>query len=196
MAVSDWSTTAASNGTTLGINIAEGCDAANVNNALREMMAQLRSAIGPIPAGTVMLFAQTTAPTGWTKLTSHNDKVLRVVSVSAGSGGSADFSSVFGGSLSVTGTVGGHSLSVAELPAHKHGNGVNDTAPFAFTYGGVASGPGSASENITTNSNAGSYEGYTATVGSGDAHSHSFSAGSATIPALKYVDCILASRVA
>lgn len=39
----DWSTTANSNGTTLGINVAEGCDAANINNAIREMMAELKA---------------------------------------------------------------------------------------------------------------------------------------------------------
>jgi microcystin-dependent protein len=43
MPVSNWSTTAASNGSTLGIDIAENCDAANINNALREMMAQLKT---------------------------------------------------------------------------------------------------------------------------------------------------------
>lgn len=43
MAVSDWSTTAASNTTLGGISIAENCPAANVNNALREMMSQIKS---------------------------------------------------------------------------------------------------------------------------------------------------------
>jgi hypothetical protein len=47
MAFSDWETVAADNNTTLGVNIAEGCPAANINNALRETMAQMRSAIHP-----------------------------------------------------------------------------------------------------------------------------------------------------
>lgn len=42
MPVSAWSTTAADNGSTLGIDIAENCAAANVNNALRIMMADLK----------------------------------------------------------------------------------------------------------------------------------------------------------
>lgn len=46
------------------------------------------------PSGTVMLFVQTAAPTGWTKSTDHNDKALRVVSGTASSGGSTAFSSV------------------------------------------------------------------------------------------------------
>lgn len=42
MPVSSWSTTAADNGSTLGIDIAENCAAANMNNAAREMMAQIK----------------------------------------------------------------------------------------------------------------------------------------------------------
>ena len=42
-----------------------------------------------------MLFQQTAAPTGWTKQTTHNDKGLRVVTGTVGSGGSQQFSSVF-----------------------------------------------------------------------------------------------------
>lgn len=40
-AVGDWDTTASNNSDIGGINIAEGCAAANVNNAIREMMAQI-----------------------------------------------------------------------------------------------------------------------------------------------------------
>ena len=43
-----------------------------------------------------MLFYQSSAPTGWTKSTSHNNKALRVVSGSGGgSGGSQSFTSAF-----------------------------------------------------------------------------------------------------
>ncbi|MFC1794371.1 hypothetical protein ACFL3Q_12380 [Planctomycetota bacterium] len=64
------------------------------------------------PTGTVMIFFQAAAPSGWTKSASHNDKYLRVVS---GSGGGS------GGS---SGCAGGHSHTVN---AHTHqwlnGNG-------------------------------------------------------------------------
>ena len=43
-------------------------------------------------SGTKMLFQQSTAPTGWTKQTTHNDKTLRVVTGTASSGGSNAFS--------------------------------------------------------------------------------------------------------
>lgn len=39
----DWSTTAGSNGTVDGINIAEGCPAGNLNNAARSIMALVRN---------------------------------------------------------------------------------------------------------------------------------------------------------
>lgn len=40
--VSDWSTTASANTDIGGINIDEGCAAANINNAIRESMSQIR----------------------------------------------------------------------------------------------------------------------------------------------------------
>lgn len=46
MAVSDWSTTAASNTTVGAISIAEGMDPGDVNDAIREMMSQLATWYG------------------------------------------------------------------------------------------------------------------------------------------------------
>lgn len=45
MAFSGWSTSNAGNNSTLGINIGENCPPSNVNNGMREIMAQLRTAI-------------------------------------------------------------------------------------------------------------------------------------------------------
>ena len=42
-AVSDWDTVAANNTDIGGISIAEGCAMANLNNAMREMMAQIKT---------------------------------------------------------------------------------------------------------------------------------------------------------
>jgi hypothetical protein len=55
-------------------------------------------------AGTALLFQQTAAPTGWTKVTSYNDYALRIVSGTASTGGSVAFSSAF--VEAVNGTVG------------------------------------------------------------------------------------------
>ena len=46
--------------------------------------------------GTTLLFYQAAAPTGWTKVTTHDNKALRVVSgTGGGSGGTTDFTTVF-----------------------------------------------------------------------------------------------------
>jgi hypothetical protein len=45
MAVQDWSTTAGSNTTVDGIDIAENCAAANINNAIRAVMANVRAGV-------------------------------------------------------------------------------------------------------------------------------------------------------
>lgn len=49
-------------------------------------------AAGAFAATTIMLFQQTAAPLGWTKLTTHNDKALRIVSGAVSSGGTAALS--------------------------------------------------------------------------------------------------------
>lgn len=56
--------------------------------------ANLRAKLG-FAAGTKALFVQSSAPTGWTKDTTHNNKALRIVSGSASSGGSTAFTDVF-----------------------------------------------------------------------------------------------------
>ena len=65
-----------------------------------------------LPTGTRMVFYQPSAPTGWTKVVSVNDRVLRVVS---GAGGST------GGNWQISGvTIGGTTLTVNQMPAHTH----------------------------------------------------------------------------
>ena len=56
-----------------------------------------------VPSGATMLFYQSSAPTGWTQVTSQNNKALRVVSGSGGgTGGSNSFTSAFAGSRSIS----------------------------------------------------------------------------------------------
>ena len=93
--------------------------------------------IDAFASGTRLLFQQTTAPTGWTKDTTQNDKAIRVVSGAVGTGGTTAFSSVFTsrtpagtigsttstgsvGATTDTGTVGDTALSIAQIPAHDH----------------------------------------------------------------------------
>jgi hypothetical protein len=90
------------------------------------------------PAGTTLLFYQAAAPTGWTKVTTQNNKALRVVSGATGgtaSVGGSPFTSVFasrtpsgtvtGGSvsISISGNTGSTALTAAQLPLHQHGLG-------------------------------------------------------------------------
>jgi hypothetical protein len=94
--------------------------------------------ISVFPSGTSMLFAQTAAPTGWTKSTSHDNKALRVVSGTASSGGSTAFTSVFtsrtpagtvSGTVSGTnsgGAVGSTTLTAAQSGLRDHSHGITD----------------------------------------------------------------------
>lgn len=68
------------------------------------------------PPGTVMLFFNTAAPTGWTKdTTNYNDHAIRIVTGTPSSGGSSNFSTVFGKTATDNFT-----LTTAEIPAHPH----------------------------------------------------------------------------
>lgn len=138
-------------------------------------------------SGTLMLFQQTAAPTGWTKQTTHNDKALRVVSGTASSGGTTAFSTVFANqtpTITTSGlSAGATTLSIAQMPSHNH----SETA---------ISGPGGGYI-----SDGGSYwypsGSTTGSTGGGGSHSHSIS-GSATSSAItlnvQYVDLIIASK--
>jgi phage-related tail fiber protein len=70
MAVSDWSATAGSNSTIDGVNIAEGCSPAGINNAIRSIMAAVKSwSTGSVTATgltmtTARLLGRSTAGTG------------------------------------------------------------------------------------------------------------------------------------
>lgn len=78
MAFSDWSTVDAENDTSSGINIAENCPAANVNNWGRRIMAQLRAAFNPVLdtffASTTLAQARTAlgVPEGSTSMTAFS----------------------------------------------------------------------------------------------------------------------------
>ncbi|MDO8654180.1 MAG: hypothetical protein Q7R66_18570 [Undibacterium sp.] len=121
------------------------------------------------PVGTQMLFAQSVAPVGWTKVVTHNDKLLRVVSGAAASGGTVAFSAAF-----VNGSVGATSLTIAQLPAHTHQSaGTNGV-------GQGAAGTNSVMQQTGTQA--------TSSVGNGDTHTHTINLDVA------YVDIIIASR--
>jgi hypothetical protein len=147
----------------------------------------LNSKYGLLPQGSVKLFYQAAAPTGWTQNTSHNDKALRCVSgTGGGSGGSISFTSAFpntnkpfSGTLTVsTATFGGTALSTPQIAVHAHPNGFGAAGRHGWRPGG---------------------EGSTATGnnGSGSTHTHPWSGSgpfSGTVDLrVQYVDVIACS---
>lgn len=143
------------------------------------------TALGIIPSGTKMLFHQAAAPTGWVKQTSVNDATLRVVSgdTGGGTGGSIAFSTLFasGKSVSLSGSVGATTLTVAQMPSHSHSTNIP-----------ICAGSGSKTY-------AGAYHefsGYWSTNATGGSSSHTHSlGGSASINlSVKYTDVIICSK--
>ena len=169
------------------------------------IQTQLNSKGPGFPAGTLMLFQQTSAPTGWTKQTTHNDKALRVVSGTASSGGSTAFTSVFtsrtpSGSISSvtsTGTVGSTTLAESQIPSHKHNQSHFSTG--TATAAAATSGAGIASARNATPINNGILTQATGGGGSHNhsltmnAHSHTFT-GTALDFSVQYVDLIIAQK--
>lgn len=129
------------------------------------------------PAGTIMTFQQTAAPTGWTKITTHNDKAFRVVSGTVGSGGTIAFSTAFASTKYVDGTA----ITTNQMPSHVHlmaSRSHNGDACYVPATPTTANpGVGSPCADMTTKS-----------AGSGATHNHSFNMN------VQYVDLILASK--
>jgi len=90
-------------------------------------------------SGTTIVFYQASAPTGWTKSTSHDNKALRVVSgTGGGSGGSSSFTSVFA-SRGVPLPEHNHSASSDAHNGHQHSGSTdnrNIDHSHSFTTGG------------------------------------------------------------
>jgi hypothetical protein len=140
-----------------------------------------------LPSGTVMLFVQTSAPTGWTKSTTHDNKALRVVSGSASSGGSVAFTTAFA-SQAVAGTVGSTTLDVTQIPSHTHVMATRVKTNAAFNAGAQTYEMGqNTSDYSTTSTNT------SQSTGGGGSHTHTFT-GTAINLAVSYVDVIIATK--
>ena len=151
------------------------------------------------PAGTVWSFAQASAPTGWTQVTTYNNVGVRIVSgAGGGSGGSIAFSTLFSltssytGSINITsGSVGNTTLSTAQLAAHSHTLTIDTVSNMNCPGGGYL--------NSCTFSIDGSGSPPYASTGGDGLHTHSLvgtaAAGNFTSDFnLQYVDIILASK--
>ena len=162
-----------------------GMAASKLTGALPAISGANLTGVDPFPSGTVMIFYQSAAPTGWTKSTAQNDKALRVVSGAGGGvGGTHGLSSppslahvhtsaahthtsaahthtsaahTHGHTLSAA----AHTLTTAQMPSHNHGltAGSSNAAPSAWPNNGG---------NILRT-------GQTNNRGSSSSHSHSMS---------------------
>ena len=127
-----------------------------------------------LPAGTVTTFQQPAAPTGWTKLTTHDDTALRVVSGAASSGGSVAFSAAFA-SQAVSGSVGSTTLAASQIPSHTHGwSGSGSSTTAAGTA--VIQDPGHA-HNLVAATNSGGGGGVSIQAGSTPAGGRVYASG-------------------
>lgn len=132
-----------------------------------------------LPAGTRMLFVQTAAPTGWTKSTTDDNKALRIVSGTAGTGGSVAFTTAFS-SQAINGTVGDTTLDITQIPSHTH----------SYTAaGGVTVVNGGTSFSALINASGLT----TGAAGGGLPHTHSLTATAINL-AVQYVDAIIAVK--
>jgi hypothetical protein len=139
------------------------------NNAWLTVATFLGSglSLGGFPPGTLMLFVQTAAPTGWTKSTTHDNKALRVVSGSVTTGGTQNFTAV------LNGTVGATTLTEAQMPSHTHTLGLKISSNNALNSGGNI--PHTLGNTLSTSA-----------TGGGGSHTHSMD--------VAYVDVIIATK--
>jgi hypothetical protein len=156
---------------------------------------QTTAATSEFTSGTVMLFAQTNAPTGWTKNTSTgNNTALRLVTGTAGTGGSVAFTSAFAsqavtGSVSVSGSAGNTTLTTPQIPSHNHGIARDDYDGSGTTQFNISGSGGAPRPTVSTLS-----------TGGGGSHSHPLSISSSTFSgnainlAVSYVDVIRATK--
>ena len=156
------------------------------------------------PSGTRMLFQQTAAPTGWTKDAAHDDKALRVVSGTVGSGGTNGLSTLDATAVgtitsSIAGSTASHTLTTSQIPSHTHSGNVNlrtnweaGSSSLSPVGTGDARFDGSASSpSFTTNA-----------TGGGGGHSHGVGSltvtssftGSPNALSIAYVDVIIAEK--
>lgn len=168
---------------------------AELNLLSGKSLASSDDVIDNFPAGTVMLFYQAAAPTGWTKdlTASLNNNALRILTTgtwTSGSKGTVDFSTVFAKTATDS-----HTLVEAEIPAHTHGSAGNHSHSMTLSNK-WGNNEGSSSGWGYDSSTAGSSANSTATAG---AHTHSSVGGNGGHShnmdiRVKYVDLILASK--
>jgi len=166
-----------------------------------------------IPDGSVMVFFQANAPTGWTKVTTQNDKTLRVVS-GTGGGTGGDWAMSAGETTSSHGghvhagaahahshnlSAGSHTLSTSEMPSHNHGSRTNGSSSDTRRMGSGNNSTFLTALNSGTMANAGGGGGHAHNMSGsissgGDGNTSSAGSHTHTIAAPQYIDVIICSK--
>lgn len=170
----------------------------------------LNSRRGIFPQSTVWVFYQNTTPVGWTKITTQDNKALRVVSgTGGGAGGSNAFTTTMStftisGSLTTSDAAGGTVLNSTQIPTHAHPNGGEvslNANPAVFNPDGAQTGySGGDVARPVPSGNLGSWirvSPGTGNLGGNGSHAHPFSgSGPVLAPvsiAVQYIDVIVCS---
>lgn len=132
---------------------------------------------GSFASGTVMSFFQAAAPTGWTRVTTYDDSLCRVVgSATPASGGANGFVATFNAQTNT----GAFTNTTATITSHSHSLPGGDAGPLL--------GSNSPASVYFVQSNGSASSTNTGAQGGGGAHSHSIATN------IKYVDMLLASK--
>ncbi|MGB1214830.1 MAG: phage baseplate protein [Pikeienuella sp.] len=130
MGITDYDSTAANNTDVNGVNIAENCSPANINNAIREVMADLAGVVDLFyPVGSLCMSSDSANPslrfpgTTW---------VAAAVGRAVVGVGTSDTADAFAWTSEQKRGLETHTLTVDEMPAHTHddeGQGAQTLAP-------------------------------------------------------------------
>jgi hypothetical protein len=162
--------------------------------------------IDPFPSSTSMIFNQASAPTGWTKQTGTalaNTAMSIVVGSGGGTGGADSFYDTFASSrntdttsatVSVSGSVGGKTLSTPEIASHNHVQNVFLPTPMGSAVDFRVSPMGNQGNPNTQTS--------TQNAGGGGSHTHPFTVSSSSLGGtismpnmnVKYANVIVANK--
>nr|DAS36718.1 MAG TPA: hypothetical protein [Caudoviricetes sp.] len=146
---------------------------------------------GNFPSGTQLLFYQSSAPTGWTKVTGIGNSAVRIVEDTTGgtSAGSIDFSNVFKpvntSSTTVSGTISNKQLTVSMLAPHTHNVRSNRGGAGDWWIRGDTGGVGTSNTYSVESTGSGSVHNHNF---SGDSHSHTVNLS------IKYINVIVCRK--
>lgn len=160
--------------------------------------SQTTAATSAFAAGTVVLFFQASAPTGWTKAATYDDYALRLTTGVGGGtvAGTTAFSTVFANqtpTITTSGlSAGATTLATSQIPSHTHTSVSSGGIRILQDGGGSYTLPGCGGQGIPF------LNGFsTGGAGSGGSHTHTVT-GSATSSAItlnvRYANIIACSK--